>query len=141
VVIVYEKQSNDSSRVEGYFKGHIPVHIPCIEVWIGLKNLATVIPLLLPLPFVLMLIPFYVALLSAFSQDLEDLVIYDPFWIIYRPISYFQFLDSAMSLFLLDLLLEVAYIIFWFLIHYNPCPILLWRKKKKIHSVRYSNNV
>jgi hypothetical protein len=84
-------------------------------------------PLPLPLHFVFVLIPFYVALLLAFTQDLEDLAIYDSSWIIYRLISYFLFLDSAMSLFLLDLLLEVAYI-FWFLIHYNPSPILLRKK-------------
>jgi hypothetical protein len=140
VVIVRAKQSNDSSKVEGYFESHVPIHVPfpCIEVRIGLKDLATI----LPLPFVLVLIPFYVAHLLAFTQDLADLIIYDPFWIIYRPISYFLFLDSAMSI-SFGFLLKVESIIFWFLIHYNPSPILLRKKKKKkkICSLRYSNNV
>lgn len=59
-----------------------------VRVW--LKGLVRVMPL--SVSSVLMLISLYAALLLSFAQNIEYQVVYDPFGIIYRPISYLLFL-------------------------------------------------
>lgn len=60
---------------------------PCLVlgVWVSLKSLVTVMPL--TMPSFLVLIPLYAAHFLSCAQDMDDQVVYDPFEIIYGPIS------------------------------------------------------
>jgi hypothetical protein len=84
---------------------------PSLGVRVGLKDLARAILLS---SSVLMPILFSAAHSLAYAQDLKDLDIYHPFWVINTPISYLLFTFSTL------------FLVFGFVVRESTTPVELF---------------